>query len=50
MAATSLSGKAISRAGSWISPPPPATESTKPAEKAATKIKTRVRVEISLNI
>jgi hypothetical protein len=32
--ATGTWGRKISKAGSWMSPPPPATESMKPARKA----------------
>src|SRR5699024_2123943 len=38
-------GSAVSRAGSWISPPPPTTASTQPARKAAPTSSTSVRAE-----
>ena len=41
------SGSPISRAGSWISPPPPTTASTQPAANATTTSRTRVTAESS---
>jgi hypothetical protein len=40
-------GNPIKSAGSWINPPPPAMESTKPAKKDAASRKIPVAIEIS---
>ena len=44
-----LLGRPISRAGNWISPPPPTTASTQPATKAARISAASDRAEMSGN-
>ena len=41
---TEAPGRPISRAGSWMSPPPPTTASTKPAARAASIRRSTVSV------